>query len=56
MQDSLASSDQEWLNSLHHCKESLRLMTLKQINIRATLESLGKRQYELKKENAEILD
>ena len=31
-------------------------MTLEQINIRETIESLGKRQYELKKANAEILD
>ena len=31
-------------------------MALEQINIRATLKSLGKRQYKLKKANAEILD
>ena len=31
-------------------------MTHEQINIRATLESLGKRQHELTKGNAQILD
>ena len=33
-----------------------RLMTLGQVNIRETLESLSKRQCELTKENIEILD
>ena len=43
IQDSLVSRDQAWLNSLHSCNESMRLMTQEQINIRETLESLGKR-------------
>ena len=56
IQDSLVSRDKAWMNSLHSCSESLRLMTQEQINIRATLESVGKRQYELTKGNAQILD
>ena len=40
----------------HHCKESLRLMTQEHINNKATLESIGKRQHELIKGNAKILD
>ena len=44
------------MNSIHSCSQSLRLMTQEQINIRATLESVGKRQYELTKGNAQILD
>ena len=39
----LASRDQAWLNSLQHCNESLRLMTQEKINMRATMESVGKR-------------
>ena len=56
IQDSLVSRDQAWLNRLHSYKESLRLMTQEQINIRATLESMGKRQHELTKGNGQILD
>ena len=56
IQNCLVSKDQGWLNGLHHCKESLRLMTMEQINNRVTLESIGKRQRELTKGNAEILD
>ena len=51
IQDSLVFRDQAWLNSLHSCNESLRLMTQEQINIRVTLKSLGKRQHELTKGN-----
>ena len=46
IQDSLVSRDRAWLNSLHSCNESLRLMTQEQINMKATLESMGKRQCE----------
>ena len=56
MKEALVQRDQEWLNSLHYYSESLRLMTQEQINIRGTMESLGKKKYDLKKENAEILD
>ena len=56
IQNCLVFRDQEWLNGLHHCKESLRLMTLHFINNRATLESVGKRQRELTKGNVEILN
>ena len=56
IQNCLSSRDQDWLNGLHHCKESLRIMTHEHINIRATLESVGKRQCELTKGNAKILD
>ena len=45
----LASKDQTWLNILHHFSEILRLMTQEHINIRATMESIEKRQYEMTK-------
>ena len=54
--DSLVSRDQAWLNRLHSYKEGLRLMTQEQINIRATLESMGKGQHELTKGNGQILN
>ena len=44
---SLVSRDKAWLNNLHSYSESLRLMTQEQINLRGTLESIGKRQCEL---------
>ena len=53
---SLESRDNNWLNSLAHCKQSFRLMTYEQINSRTLLESLAKRQRELTKSNAKILD
>ena len=56
LQDSLVSRDQAWLTSLHYCKENLRLMSLEKINMRATMETIGKRQCELTKENTEILN
>ena len=54
--DSLVSRDQAWLNSLNSYSESLRLMTQEQINLRATLESIGNRQGELTKSNAQLLN
>ena len=39
-----------------HCKDSLRLTTQEFIYNRCTLESIGKRQCELVKSNADILD
>ena len=45
-----------WLNNLQHCKDSMRLNTQELINNRGTLESIGKRQRELVKSNADILD
>ena len=56
IQDSFVSRDKAWMNSLHSCSESFRLITQEQINIRATLELVCKRQYELTKGNAQILD
>ena len=53
---SLESKDQNWLNSLAHCKKSFRLMTYEQVNNRTLLESLAKRQRELIENNAKILD
>ena len=47
LKEALTSSDQEWLNGLHHCKESVRLMTFKKINNKELLETIGKRQLEL---------
>ena len=52
----LASRDQAWLIKLHHCNESLKLMTLEHINLRAALELIGKRHHELINGHAEILD
>ena len=52
IQNSLVSRDRALLNSLHSCSESLRLMTQEQINLRKTLESIGKRQCELAKSKA----
>ena len=43
IQECLVSKDRTWLNSLHSCSESLRLMTREQINLSGTLESTGKR-------------
>ena len=40
----LESRDNNWLNSLEHCKQSCRLMTYEQVNNRTLLESLAKRQ------------
>ena len=56
MKAALESRDREWLNSLQHYKDSLRLTTQELINNRCTMESFGKRQRELVKGNAEILD
>ena len=39
-----------------HYKQSFRLMTYEQVNNRAFLESLAKRQRELTESNAKILD
>ena len=43
----LKSRDNNWLNSLAHCKEIFRLMTYEQVHNRTLLESLAKRQREL---------
>ena len=53
---SLESRDQNWLNSLEHCKQSFRLMIYEKVNSRTLLESLAKRQQELTEINAKILD
>ena len=52
----LEKRDQYWLNSMGHMKQSFRLMTYEQINNRAFLESLAKRQIELTKSNAKFFD
>ena len=52
----LESRDGEWLNSLQHCRDRLRLNTQELINNKCTLKSIGKRQCELVKSNADILD
>ena len=56
MKKALEARDVGWLNNLQHCKDSLRLNTQEPINNRCTLESIGKRQCELVKSNADILD
>ena len=48
--------DQHWSNCIGHMKQSLRLMTYEQINNGTLLETLAKRQRELTKSNAKILD
>ena len=55
MKIALESRDKGWLNNLQHCKDNLMLTTQELINNRCTLESIGKRQRELVKGNAEIL-
>ena len=52
----LKARDIGWLKSLQHCKDSLRINTQELINNRGTLESIGKRERELVKSNADILD
>ena len=54
--ESLVSRDRAWLNSLHSFCENLRLMYQEQVNMGATLESIGKRQREFTKANEQILD
>ena len=56
MKTALESRDIGRLNSLQHCKDSLRPNTQELINNRCTLESIGKRRLELVKSNADILD
>ena len=56
MKIALELRDIEWLNSLQHCRDILRLTTQELINNRCIVESLGKRQREHVKGNAEILD
>ena len=56
MKAALESRDRDWLNSLQHCKESIRLKTYEQVNNWALMESLAKKQCELTKSNAKILD
>ena len=56
MKAPLELRDRDWLNSLAQYKESFRLMTHEQVNNRTLMESLAKRQCELTKSNAKILD
>ena len=56
MKACLESRDNNWLNSLAHCKQSFCLMTYEQVNNRTLLESLAERQRELIESNAKILD
>ena len=54
--DELEKRDKYWLNSMRHMKQSFQLMTYEQVNNKAFLESLAKRQRELTNSNAKILD
>ena len=56
IKEELTSRDREWLNSLQHNKDSLRIMSHEQVNNRTIMESLVKRQRELIESNAKILD
>ena len=49
MKESLVSKDQAWMDRLHHFSEIPRLITHVEINIRATMESIWKRQCEMTK-------
>ena len=52
----LEKRDQYWLNNMGHMKQIFRLMTYEQVNNRAFLESLAKRQIEMIETNAKILE
>ena len=56
IKEELTSRDSKWLNNLQHCRDSLRIMSHEQVNNRTLMESLAKRQRELTKSNAKILD
>ena len=56
MKVALESRDIDWLNSLQHYKENVRLITYEQVNNKALMESLAKRHHELTKSNVKILD
>ena len=56
MKATLESRDRDWINSLQHCKERIRLISYEQVNSGALMESLAKRQREPTKSNAKILD
>ena len=56
IKEELTSRNREWLNSLQHCRDSLKIMSHEQVNNRTLMESLAKRQCELTKSNAKILD
>ena len=56
MKKALEARDVGWLNNLQHYKDSLRLNTQELINNKCTLDSIGKRQFELVKSNSDILD
>ena len=56
IQESLVSRDRTWLNSLGSCCQSLKSMYQEQVNLRATLDSIGKKGCELTKSNVQILD
>ena len=43
MKATLESRDGDRLNILENCKQSFKLMTYEQINMRTTLEFIGKR-------------
>ena len=54
--ESLVSRDRTWLKSLDSYSQNLKSMYQEQVNMRETLESIGKRQCELTKTNAQIID
>ena len=53
---SMDSRDNNFMNSLGHCKQSFRLMRYEIINNRTLMESLATRQRQLTERNAKILD
>ena len=56
IKEALVSRDREWLNSLQYCKDSLRMTTHEQINLRVVMESICKTQCELTKLNEQLLN
>ena len=43
IKEELTSKDKEWLNSLQHCRDNLRIISHDQVNNRTLMESLAKR-------------
>ena len=56
LKGSMDSRDNNFMNSLEHCKQSFRLLSYDVRNDRTLLESLAMRQRELIESNAKILD
>ena len=56
IKEALVSRERDWLNNLEHYRDSLRMITHEQVNLRAAMELICKRQCELTKSNAQLLE